>query len=87
MLQAAGVPDVVVNINSGHAFCVVQGYVVDVTATQFGYEKILFRKWDGLMGDDSAFKLGFIATTPRKLIAYQRRAAWPIEQQYRRALE
>jgi hypothetical protein len=65
----------------GHAYVQYKGYIIDVTATQFGNGKIVFRKRRKLESSEYRCDLGF--RTPEAFIEHQEEVGWASEQVYK----
>jgi hypothetical protein len=79
---------IIVNETETHCFCLVDDLVVDVTATQFGYQEVFIASIDELLVlEETKNKLdifpwtyGYEFQDRKKFVEYQRATGWPASQ-------
>lgn len=65
-------------INNYHCFLLYEGYVIDVTATQFGEKRILIEEYPNM--NYWAYKKELVFSSVEALLKYQKKSGWKSEQ-------
>lgn len=68
--------------NNAHCFIVCEGYIVDVTATQFGYRRVFVEEFNQAEHDGSWWSIERTFTNLKKFAKHQNKS-WPTDQCYK----